>query len=103
MNQKFFIPIVALLSFSGYTFSQSTPPDVGEVYRSTQPSNLSPVQTKGVKIFNANGGNGNGNGNGAVIKNGPEALVNDVLITGNTVFSSEVLKAQIKDMLGKNY
>jgi hemolysin activation/secretion protein len=103
MNKKFFIPIVTLLSFSGYTFSQSTPPDVGDVYQSTRPSNLSPLQTKGVKIFNANGGNGNGNGNGAVIKNGPEALVNDVSITGNTVFSSEVLKAQIKDMLGKNY
>lgn len=102
MNKKFFVPLIVLLGFSRNSYSQSSPPDVGDVYQSTRPSSLPPLRHDKTVLIKTNGENGN-NGNGAVVKNGPEALVKDISITGNTVFSAELLKAQISDQLGKSY
>lgn len=101
MNKKYFIPLVVLLGLSRNSFSQSNPPDVGDVYRSTRPSSLPPLRHDQGVLIKTNGENGNGNG--AVVQNGPEALVKDLLISGNTVFSAEILKAQINSQLGKSH
>lgn len=82
---------------AGSLGAQALPPDAGEVFRGANTkAPLPPVAPK-TSLFPAPA-----KGVPAEAKGGPAVLVRDLVLTGNTVFSDEQLKAIVADQLGSS-